>query len=167
VRAFAQLRFHQWRFAIRHESIDVLQQFGDEHEPARDDNTQCRTAALRRLPETRIRIGEKAALRYHADVWYVLFPEPGAWRGVVEIAYVGSKKPLGHAYAYAANRRTLRLLHETQRPGLKHGFACDHNGPALYEWTRSDDYTILRFTALEEPCPVRRRILEAEWSFVD
>jgi hypothetical protein len=111
---------------------------------------------------------KKPALRFHADVWYVLFPEPGAWSGVVEIGYAGRKAAVGHAYAYTANRRMVRLGAETQRAGLKRGgFACQHDGPAVYGWTRSDDYTILRFTAIQEPCAIRRTILEAEWRFVD
>lgn len=105
---------------------------------------------------------------YTNGAWFVLFPEPGAWRGVVEIAYAGQKQSLGHAYTYAANRRTLRLRGETERPGLKRGgFTCHNDGPAVYTWTRSDDYTLLRFMAIEEPCAIRRKILEAEWRFID
>jgi hypothetical protein len=59
---------------------------------------------------------KERALRYHADVWFVLFPEPGARRGVVEIAFAGRKTALGHAYAYTANRRTLRLGAEKNQP---------------------------------------------------
>jgi alpha-beta hydrolase superfamily lysophospholipase len=110
---------------------------------------------------------KKRALRFHNDAWFVSFPEPGSWNGVVEIAYGGHQKPLGHAYKYTANRRTLRLGSEVNRAGLKHsGFACGGGG-AVYRWTRSENYTILRLSAIQDPCETRRRILEADWSFVD
>jgi hypothetical protein len=110
---------------------------------------------------------KRPANRYSSDEWSVLFPEPGAWKGIVQIAYVGHRKLLGHAYAYEANRNgALRLIGERHRRRLGGGFTCE-SGQALYAWTRSADYTILRLRPLRDSCAVRRRILTADWSFID
>jgi hypothetical protein len=89
----------------------------------------------------------------------------------VAIGYAGRKKDIGHTYRYEADRGgTLRLGAETQSPGFAKNpgvFRCPTGGPALYHWTRSDDYTVLRLRAIHDPCAVRQRILEADWSFVD
>jgi hypothetical protein len=110
---------------------------------------------------------KKKALRFHSDVWSVTFPEPGAWKGVVVIAYWGQKNPLGHAYAYEASRKgALHLLGERHRRELGGGFSCP-TGQALYSWSRSPDYTLLRLRPIRDSCAVRRKILTADWSFID
>jgi hypothetical protein len=110
---------------------------------------------------------KKKALRFHRDAWSVTFPEPGAWKGVVAVSYVGHKNLLGHAYAYEASRSgALRLIGEKQRRGLGGGFTCQ-SGRALYSWSRSPDYTVLRLRPIRDSCAVRRRILTADWSFID
>jgi hypothetical protein len=116
---------------------------------------------------------KKRALRHHSDEWSVVFPEPGAWKGVVTIVYWGQKKPLGHAYAYQASKDgSLRLGPETRAPRRSFpvleggGFACTRS-PALYAWARSSNYELLRLTPMQDRCAVRRRILSAEWTFID
>jgi hypothetical protein len=116
---------------------------------------------------------KQRALRNHSDAWSVLFPEPGAWKGVVGILYWGHKKPLGRLYAYQATRDgKLELGAETLAPDrrvprLKRGgFTC-RQGHALYLWSRSSDYTLLRLRPIRDWCAVRRRILTADWSFID
>jgi len=60
---------------------------------------------------------KKPALRHHSDEWSVVFPEPGAWKGVVVILYWGHKTPFGHAYAYQATKDgSLRLGQEARAP---------------------------------------------------
>ena len=85
---------------------------------------------------------KRPANRFSADEWSVLFPEPGAWKGVVVVSYVGHKKLLGHAYAYEATRSgALHLTGERHRRGLGGGFTCK-SGAALYSWMRSVNYTV-------------------------
>jgi hypothetical protein len=116
---------------------------------------------------------QKPAIRHASDEWSVLFPEPGAWKGVVGIIYWGHKRPLGREYAYQAARGgALRLGVESlgadsRIPGLERGgFTCA-GGPALYAWSRSINYEILRLRPIRDSCAVRRRILTADWIFID
>jgi hypothetical protein len=66
----------------------------------------------------------------------------------------------------------LELGAETLAPdsgvrGLKRGgFTCGQ-GHAVYLWSRSSDYTLLRLRPIRDGCAVRRRILTADWSFID
>jgi len=111
---------------------------------------------------------DKHALPYHSDAWFITFPEPGAWSGVVRIAYAGGKEEIGHAYAYTADPHTVRLGAERHLPDLKNrGFDCPSNPPAVYRLWRSSDYGVLRLTAIDDPCKIRRTILEAAWGFID
>ena len=115
---------------------------------------------------------KRPAIHGGSDEWFVTFPEPGAWRGVVVIGYAGRKlKEPGHAYRYTANRGgTLRLGAETQLPEkspmVRGAFSCKR-GDALYSWMRSADYTLLRLSPIRDSCAVRKRILTADWSFID
>lgn len=117
---------------------------------------------------------KKPALRHHSDEWSIVFPEPGAWKGVVVIVYWGLRRPLGHAYAYQATEGgSLRLGSETRAPsrvaadGLERGgFTCPR-GMALYAWSRSPNYAYLRLRPIRDSCSPRRRILTADWTFID
>jgi len=117
---------------------------------------------------------KKPALRHHSDEWSVVFPEPGAWKGVVVILYWGHKTPFGHAYAYQATKDgSLRLGQEARAPsriaadGLERGgFTCS-GGRALYAWSRSPNYAFLRLRPIQDRCATRRRILAADWTFID
>ena len=104
--------------------------------------------------------------------WFLVFPEglhPGR---VLEISYDDGQidSGLGRAYKYTSSVRThsLRLERATPKANLRlGGFTCRHEAPATYKWSRFNNNYVLRLTAVDEPCAVRRTILEGDWKFLD
>jgi hypothetical protein len=104
--------------------------------------------------------------------WFLAFPENLHRRGVLEITYDDGRiyYGLGRAYKYTSDLAThsLRLEAPTRKRDLRlGGFTCRPDGPATYTWARFNRNYVLRLTAVEEPCAVRRAILEGEWRFLD
>jgi hypothetical protein len=103
--------------------------------------------------------------------WFLVFPEGLHPSQVLEISYDdGLDSGLGRAYKYTSNVRThsLRLDGATAKANLRmDGFTCRDEGPATYKWSRFNNNYVLRLTAVDEPCAVRRTILEGDWKFLD
>jgi hypothetical protein len=75
------------------------------------------------------------------------------------------KQLVGRAYAYSSDGWTLRLDATTRPKDVKlrlGGFKCRPEGPATYAWSRFSGNYILRLEAIQDPCTVRRAILEGE-----
>jgi hypothetical protein len=103
--------------------------------------------------------------------WYLQFPERG-WDGILELIYSGRSPYVswGRAYEYTSDRKThtLHLGAPTKTRGLRlGGFRCRPDDPATYLWSRFNQNSVLRLTAVEDPCVTRRAILEGEWRFID
>jgi hypothetical protein len=91
---------------------------------------------------------------------------------VVEVGYAGKRSlgSWGRTYRYTADleTHTLSLGTATKPRSFRlGGFDCQRAAPATYTWSRFDRNYILRLTAVQEPCAVRRTILEGEWHFID
>ena len=100
--------------------------------------------------------------------WAIHFEDREAWVGELEVWHVETER--GRAYTYGSDSKTLRLEAATQPKDVMFrlgGFNCRPDGPATYEWWRFDRNYTLWLTALHEPCPARRAILEGDWHFLD
>jgi hypothetical protein len=75
---------------------------------------------------------------------------------------------MGRAYKYSADTKILRLGASTKVKGLRlGGLECRRDGPATYAWSRFDNNYMLRLKAVEDPCAIRREVLEGDWHFLD
>jgi hypothetical protein len=121
---------------------------------------------IRRVPG----VPQPKAAHPQRQEWYLIFTERADRDvGVLEISYYRGYS-LGRAYKYTSDRVThsLRLEAPTRTRYLRlGGFTCRPDGPATYNWSRFERNYVLRLTAAEEPCAVRRAILEGEWEFID
>jgi hypothetical protein len=125
-------------------------------------------AYVRRVPSVK----QAKAYLPGQHLWAIRFDQDG-WKGVLHLSYLGRPDAVfrGRAYEYSADSATLRLGAERS---VKHvgtyqfvvgGFTCRRDGAATYSWSRSKSNILLRLDAAHEPCAVRRRILEGEWTF--
>jgi hypothetical protein len=123
---------------------------------------------IRRVPG----VPQPRAGRPRRHEWFLEFPEPLRWKGVLEISYEGRHFGVlwGRAYRFTADLAThsLRLVAPTQKRGLRlGGFVCPPDEPAIYTWSRFERNYLLRLSAVREPCAARRPILEGDWQFID
>jgi hypothetical protein len=123
---------------------------------------------LRRVPA----VAQNPPAHPDADEWAISFESGKAWRGVLEVSYLGRKirTSWGRVYRYSSDRNTLHLGAATRPKDVNlrlGGFECRPDEPATYEWSRFDRNRTLRLKAVQDPCAVRRAILEGDWGFYD
>jgi hypothetical protein len=101
--------------------------------------------------------------------WYLTFPNYGAtWNGVLTLSYAGKKQSWGRGYAYVSDVKTLRLTAEMRIGSIRPGVIdCPGDETATYAWSQFDNGYTLRLKATDEPCAVRRSVLEGDWHFID
>jgi hypothetical protein len=101
--------------------------------------------------------------------WGINFGDGQKTSGVLEVFRMRARGPRGHAYKYASDGASLRIERPARpRTGLPPGaFDCGSEQPATYAWSRTDRNYTLNLRAIDEPCAVRRTILEGEWHFFD
>ena len=102
--------------------------------------------------------GEPGKYERAAARWHLRFAQE-----VPHVDLRESQAVLALLTAIPANRLAAAALAEL----LSRRRSCERIAESLVRWSRFNNNYVLRLTAVDEPCAVRRTILEGDWKFLD